>query len=248
MLLKLLILGKLNMQLSQLISTICVISPKTQPSNIKYLSALLIMFLGLTNLSVNAQEANSSFIENTDFSRVVKAHSQNKTDLDQLESISNIEIFYWYGCESCYQVELALQQYLDLHPEITLRRTPLIARPSWRLQANLQAIMEQLTDPTISLPPSKLYQACLQDCQVFNAFENNKAWLSQSLQLTEFPVLDLSRLWNTEKNYQKRADLFSITQVPTIIINETFKIEANQAKTPARMVKIADYLLSSVPQ
>lgn len=241
-------LGNPNMQASLLSPLTTLVNTQSRSAILRHLSGMLFMLVFLSSLTVEAQDTEDGFTTGSDYSLLVKAHSQNKTDLDQLESISNIEIFYWYGSESSYQVEQVLQQYIDSKPEITVRRTPLIARPSWRLQANLQAIMEQLTGQVESLPTSQLYMACLQDCQVFSSFENNKAWLSESLQLSEFPVLDMSGLWNAEKNYQKRADLFSITQVPTIIINETFKIDANQAKTPARMVKITDYLLSSAPQ
>ena len=96
------------------------------------LSGLSLLPVMMVSLALKAEDLENTFVDGTDFSKLVMAHSQNKTDLDQLESISNIEIFYWYGCESCYQVELALQQYLDRHQEVTLRRTPLIARPSWR--------------------------------------------------------------------------------------------------------------------
>jgi hypothetical protein len=233
------------MQITQPIAATYTLGSQVRKTIRRCLSSLILLPVIIVSLALKAEDLENTFVDRTDFSKLVMAHSQNKTDLDQLESISNIEIFYWYGCESCYQVELALQQYLDRHPEVTLRRTPLIARPSWRFQANLQAIMDQLTGEAQTVPSNEIYQACLLDCQKFNSYDNNKAWLAESMQLSEFPVLDMSRLWDTEKNYQKRADLFSITQVPTIIINETFKIDANQAKTPARMVKIADHLLSS---
>ncbi len=207
-----------------------------------FFSALLIGGLSQTVL---AQESEEEFVLNTDYTKLVKTHLQEQTDLNQLESITQIEIFYWYGCQSCYQVEMALQEYLAQHPEVTVRRTPLIARSSWRHQANLQSIMAQLSEQPNLPSLASLYQACLADCSVFDSFENNKAWLHESMQLEEFPVLDMSRLWATEKNYQKRAELFSIAQVPTIIINESYKIEANQAKTSKRMVEIADYLLTS---
>jgi hypothetical protein len=220
-------------------------SPHGRSRGLHCLFRLAILVVMFSSFSLRAEQPDEIFIEGTDFSKRVTTHSRDKTDLTQLESISNIEIFYWYGCESCYQFEAELQNYLALHPEVSVRRTPLIARPAWRFQANLQAIMQQLPAQAENLPVSDLYLACLQDCRVFSSFENNKAWLSEAMQLSEFPVLDMNRLWEVEKNYQKRADLFSITQVPTIIINETFKINANQAKTSARMITIADYLLSS---
>ena len=191
-----------------------------------------------------AEESQPEFIEGTDYTRIVKTHLTDDSDLSELESISNIEVFYWYGCEPCFQVEAALLNYLGENPDITSRRTPVVLRAAWRQQAYLQALTEQLPESAQSLDILDVYQECLQDCSSFSSIETSQKWLEEKQLVEDFPIIALEQVWTTEKMYRKRADLFSIVQVPTIIINETYKVDANQAGSPRRLIKIVDYLLS----
>ncbi|MDQ7049919.1 MAG: hypothetical protein Q9M92_10410 [Enterobacterales bacterium] len=181
-----------------------------------------------------------------DYQKIVKPLqvATNIEQLDQLESVSHIELFYWIGCESCYQVEAELILYLNQHPEYTFRRTPLVARVEWRQQAYLQAIIQQIPDQTMGLDVLDLYRQCLTDCEAFTKVESSIEWLLKGTDLDSRPQIDYEKLWQQQKKYQKRADLFSITQVPTIIINETYQVNGSQAQSAKRMLQIIDYLLT----
>ncbi len=205
-----------------------------------------IIILSLLLTPKLAAEQAAKFQLGVDYQKVVKTQvdSFQAEQLDQLESVSHIELFYWIGCESCYQVEAELAIYLREHPEYTFRRTPLVARVAWREQAYLQAMIQQFPEQTSHLSIMDLYRQCLSDCQVFEKVETSLDWLFKDLEAEERPDIDYELIWQREKNYQKRADLFSISQVPTIIINETYQVNASQAKTAKRMIQILDDLLT----
>ena len=202
--------------------------------------ALAFMFSSL----LYSEESKNIFELGVDYELISKGATVDVAQLSELESISNMEVFYWYGCESCYQVEAATLEFLKQKPEVTFRRTPLVIRPEWRQQAYVQAIMEQQSELEKRPSTIEIYQQCLQDCSVFKQFESSQQWLFNRIGNDDLLNIDQERIWQTEKNYQKRADLFSITQVPTIIINENYQVNANQAKTSKRLVEIIDFLLT----
>ena len=203
----------------------------------------------LINLSLSADELEQPFVAGVDYQIITKSDSQESVSKDlaqlsELETISNIEVFYWYGCESCYQVEAAILDYVRLNPELSLRRTPLIIRASWRPQAYIQPLMLQLSQLQ-NLPTSlEVYRQCITDCSQLKDFEAILNWFSEKISQQALPLINKDLIWQIEKNYQKRAELFSISQVPTIIINETYKVDANQAQTARRLVAIIDFLIA----
>ena len=215
------------------------------------LASTVTFFFWLGNL--NALENTPPFQQDIDFSLVGKIKNQNAEQLSDLETVSNIEFFYWIGCDSCYQVELGIAKYLEQHPTLTLRRTPLIARSEWRSHAYVSVILSQLSlqlSAQLSEPDDvpniiDLYKQCLTDCGVFKDYESSLEWFAEQIKPQSLPNLDQELIWQSEKNFQKRADIFLIAQVPTIIINERYKITAEQAQTTARLVEIIDYLISN---
>ncbi len=216
----------------------------------KFSRSLILLISILSSIElVSAEETAALFTAELDYSIVIKNENLGEEQLSELKSVSNIEFFYWIGSEDCYQVERGISEYLLGHPNLSIRRTPLVARVSWRPQAYLQPMLSQLASqlPESSDVPTliQLYKQCMQDCDSFQSYEKSKKWFSQQIKEPELPLLDEESIWKTEKNFQKRANLFSITQVPTIIINERFKITAKQAQTTARLVEIIDYLITN---
>jgi len=205
-----------------------------------------MIFLGLTFIDMAVAAQPPPFEIGVDYQKVEKPAQLpiEVEQLDQLETVSHIELFYWIGCESCYQVEAELTVYLKQHLEYTFRRTPLVGREQWRQQAYLQAIIQQIPEQTAGLSILDLYRQCLTDCAAFSQVDSSIEWLLKDIEQSSRPQIDYEKLWQRQKKYQKRADLFLITQVPTIIINETYQVTGSQAKTAKRMIQILDYLLS----
>lgn len=183
----------------------------------------------------------SQFVKDVDYS-VVK-HTEPEVNQETQLDVKTIEIYYWYGCKPCQQVEQALVERFAENNGISMIRIPLVAHISWRQQAYLQPLMNQL-EGKIDLPDiTELYNACLSDCSVFSSYQSTLNWLKQRNGLEELPFIEEAEIWAAEKNYQKMADSASISQVPTIIINKTYLTDANSAKSVERMIEIIDYLL-----
>jgi len=195
-------------------------------------------------LSIIAQQSEQEFTLGKDYQQLDSFNIDQIQNLSDLNNLYHVEIFYWYGCESCYQVESSLNSYIKSHPQLKVKRTPLVARVNWREQAYLQPLMEQLSELENIPSHLEIYQQCLSDCQVFSQYASSLQWLTDKLDQQQLPVIDLSLIWESEKIYKKRAEKFSISQVPTIIINEKYKVDANQAGTARRLVEIVDFLLS----
>gem|GEM_PF-2292194 len=226
-----------------------------------FLIILLAPTLLISNQTLNAfqqpvngalTEMKPNFVAGNDYKLIENNAFDVIDDLSQLQQVIDIEIFYWYGCDSCRKVEQELAEYLKDKPDLKVKRTPVVAYLSWRPQAYLQPIMEQLQilDPLLILPSNdEIYQACIENCDLFSSFEKAKLWLQKRLKLSQLPSMDETAIWQTEKDQQKQADSYSISQVPTIIVNETAAVDANMAKSSERLIEIVDFLLkqSSTP-
>lgn len=209
------------------------------------LKLLLILFFFQSPL-IYAEQQLPVFNLGNDYREVDNKALESISDISQLQQIADIELFYWYGCGACQQVEKALQSYLEQNPGLVYRRTPLVAHISWREQAYLQPMINQLQSKMNVPSVDELYQACVDNCDVFKDYESAKTWLLGRAQLTQLPEIDESAVWQAEKSYRKRAESFSISQVPTIIIREAYAVDANSAKSVARMIEIIDFLLYQV--
>jgi len=72
-----------------------------------------------------------------------------------------ITFYFWPGSASCYQLEHALQNWQQQHPEIIVKRIPLVKRPQWRLLAKswlVAAGMDSNTKNRGELFLNELYQ------------------------------------------------------------------------------------------
>ena len=206
---------------------------------------ILISLLSFVALNSAILYADTPFKEDIDFRQVKASSLELITDLSQLDQVVDIEVYYWYGCKACYQLEVALEGYIQKHPQLKVRRVPLVAYTSWRSQAYLQPLMTELANNNLEVVDKfDLYKACLQDCSQFSSFEASKDWLKAFKQINELPHINESEIWRKEKIYRNRADSFSISQVPTILIKERFAIDADSAKNVDRFIQIIDFLLT----
>ncbi|WP_196140022.1 hypothetical protein [Aliikangiella sp. G2MR2-5] len=200
-------------------------------------------YLDVQAASAVEESTKSSIEAGKDYRLLGSRTIDSATDLSQLQKVADIEIFYWFGCTSCLQAEQAIESYAKDHPELVVKKTPLIPFPSWRAQAYIQPMIEQL-EGKVQLPTrEQLYQQCISDCSPFASFELIKSWLKTQYSIEELPRLDEPAIWQAEKNFRKRAQSFSISQVPTIIVREAYATDANSTGSVQRLVEVVDYLL-----
>ncbi len=217
-------------------------------SRINY--CIFLMFISLS-FQVKAAETNTasnierlSPVTSDDYWQLPSRQIDQALELDQLQQVADIEVFYWYGCEPCMKVEQMLDQIKRDNPELVIKRTPLIPFSSWRPQAYIQPLLTYY-EGKIQIPSrDEVYLQCIDDCGVFNSFESIKSWLQTKYQVSNLPSIDESKIWAAEKSYRQRAKSFSITQVPTIIIKEQYVTDANTAKTLDKLNQIIVHLLT----
>lgn len=187
----------------------------------------LLMFCLLFAGQVNSEEPNQSFQENTDFIRL----NSPAVDLPQLVLV------FRYGSESSHRLYRILS---ERGYSVTL--WPAVFRESWRPEAKLALMAHKLeATPEQHITLFEHIQSETVDWSQLTAYRQLLSQLKFQEAAIE-PVLFDSELPKHLKQMQKRIQSFSISTVPTIIFKGQFTINAEQAKTPARLINILQHL------
>ena len=160
---------------------------------------------------------------------------------------SGIKYYFWPGSPSCYQLENALQNWQLKHPEVNIERIPLIKRPEWRLLAKAWLVATTLDKGEAFL--NQLYKTIHIEAQHINDVSELGLLLTK-LQIDEqdFIARFNSLVINQQlKSLQKQAELYSISGVPTIIINDRWYSDPSMASTSAQLIEIIETLVLSKP-
>jgi len=156
---------------------------------------------------------------------------------------TGIKFYFWSGSESCYQLDLALQNWQKQHPEINITRIPLIARPHWRLLAKAWLVAQNMGKDLMFL--NQLYEKIHSKSEPINNFSD----LEQFISTQEIDQLNFKAQYNSLSINQQLQDLqsqlqvFPITGVPTIIINNRWYSDASTGISSAQLITIIDQLL-----
>jgi len=207
----------------------------------KKICCFILLFVPLLlSHSVNAQQAlaTAPFKLGEDYQIVAKP----------LPAAADIEFFYWFGSASSLQLEYLLQSLQQQHPDWSLRRTPVIARPAWRAQSYFEPLFTLLAEHGTLPSRIEVYKQCLLDCSPFANFEGIKSWLMQHMQLEEWPLQDESIIWQQSRDNEARAKKLAIWQVPTIIVRGRYQLNAQQMRTPLRAQQLIEYLHQQAQQ
>ena len=207
---------------------------------------LSLVFLVLIHSSSLLAQNNPGFIAGIDY-RVIESEQQEGAD-EVATALpaqkTKLEFFYWYGCKPCFQVEQELTSFLQQRPDIQIDYIPLVVRIDWRPQAYIDPILAQLPEALKAPDRAEIYQLCLQDCEIFSQYEKIIAWLATKYKTEEALTFKEELIWQSEKNARLRAEKFSISQVPTILINEKYLIDADSAKSKERFIEILDFIIT----
>ncbi len=175
----------------------------------------------------SGETSNTGFLEKTDYTRI----SAPAVDMP------DIVLVFRYGSESSYRLYRILS---ERNFAVTL--WPAVFRESWRPEAKLALMANQLQAST------KQQLALFESLHQEPADWSQLTAYRQLLSKVEFkaesvePVLFDSELPKRLKHTQMRIKEFSISTVPTIIFKGQYTINADQAKTPARLIDIIQHL------
>lgn len=195
----------------------------SHPFILRTLLTISLLFAG----QLFSGEASQSFQESSDFTRLTSPAA----DMPELVLV------FRYGSESSHRLYRILS---ERGYAVTL--WPAVFRESWRPEAKL-ALMARKLEATPEQHIT-LFESVQNESVDWSQLTAYRQLLSQ-LQFQEAaiePVLFDSELPKHLKQTQKRIQNFSISTVPTIIFKGQFTINAEQAKTPARLINILQYL------
>ena len=68
-----------------------------------FLETIILIALGVSvvvGTTLKSEEQKSVFVLGTDFQRIKLQNNQELSQISELKEITNIEVFYWYGCEA----------------------------------------------------------------------------------------------------------------------------------------------------
>ena len=202
---------------------------------------ILILILLCLNPCALAQTNNEPW--KPQLGRDYQAITPSKTNSDAQNVNSNsIQLYFWAGSPSSYQLDLALQNWLINKQAFNLQRIPLVKRPNWRLLAKTWLVVEQF--PIANAFLNRLYEAIHVDRTDILTFNDllpiiNEYKLDELEFKTSFYSLAINHQLNT---IQKSAQLFPIHTVPTIIINNKWSIDASTKLSADQFISIIEQL------
>jgi len=159
----------------------------------------------------------------------------------------SIKFYFWPGSKSCFQLDHALQNWLQQHPEITLQRIPLVKRPHWRLLAKAWLVALEMDDGIAFL--NELYQKIHMQSDPINSFaELEQFIISRGINPLNFKAVFNSLTVNQQLQIlQNQANQLPVSGVPAIIVNNQWYTDASTGITSSQLITIIDQLLSDTP-
>ncbi len=205
----------------------------------KLRTIFIIALVLFSQKNITANESNSQ--ELAPWQAVAGKHYRLLNS--NLPQNKGITFYFWSGSASCYQLEQALQDWQQQHPDITVERIPLVARPQWRLLAKAWLVAKEMGGNLTFL--NKLYETIHGKAEAINEFSDLEQFiLTQQIDLLNFKSLFNSLSINQQLQFlENQAKKFPITGVPTIIINNHWYIDASTEITSAQIIMIIDQLL-----
>jgi thiol:disulfide interchange protein DsbA len=197
---------------------------------------LFILMLLLVPFSLFAD----TFVEGVDYKLVAKSA------LTPTSKAPSVTEFFSYGCPWCYKLEPKLEAWRQTLPKtIIFKRVPVVFEAGWDLYAKAYYTAKTL-NRLDTLSPA-----------LFDAIQEKRAALKSSASMIAFFVkhgveapiaksaFTSSPAIDTQvKQGMQLMQAFGISSVPTLIINNTYRIDLQLAKgSQTRLLAIADYLL-----
>jgi thiol:disulfide interchange protein DsbA len=164
--------------------------------------------------------------------------TQDKTKVEVIE-------FFWYGCPHCYALEPLLNQWLKTLPKnVTFMRQPAMFWPGAESHAKAYFIAEALN------MVDKVH------ADLFDAIQNKKQKLDTEEELAKFFVAhgvkeaafhDAYKSFGVDTKVRQGKSLpqrYSISGVPTIIVNGKYVTSGTLAGSHENMLKVLNQLIA----
>jgi protein dithiol oxidoreductase (disulfide-forming) len=158
------------------------------------------------------------------------------------EDPADIELFFWYGCASCYQVFDHFSRWdIVKQGKLSMSMSPAMIRSDWRKWAKLHYALRQTG--YLDTYQVKVFDAIHVQGLTFNSFDDMKSIFDIEHQQAIQDSFNRAATNFLVKQSEQRYKTLEISSVPSILIKGRYLVTADMAQTTSRMRDIAAYLL-----
>ncbi len=198
----------------------------------------LMALLALFAACVGVVTASVDFDEGIEYKRVAEPQrAEPGADVEVLE-------LFWYGCPHCYQLEPAIERWLETKPEgVSFRRLPAAASSRWVPHAKAYFAAEQLGEL------DRLHEP------LFKALHDERRKLFTDEALIQFAAeqgIDEAAFRTAYESFpvdmqvRKSADLvrrYQLSGVPAIVVNGKYATGVTEAGGRDQIFEVVDFLV-----
>jgi len=179
------------------------------------------------------------FVEGKDYIDLGKIESDETTDSQVKTSKAKVELFFWYGCDSCYQVFDHFAKWR--RADVDFQQTPVVLRQQWRFWAKAYYALDDTK--LLDKYQNRIFQRIHIEKQINNDLESLRSLFEpEDFQIFSDEFATASNNFKV-KQAERRFKNLSLSSVPSILINDRFLITATLAETSRKMRDTAEYLI-----
>lgn len=198
----------------------------------------LVCGLMLLGLVVGGALAATSFDEGIEYKRVAEPQRlQPGDDVEVLE-------LFWYGCPHCYQLEPAIERWLESKPEgVSFRRLPAAASTRWIPHAKAYFAAEQLGELDKLHEP--LFKALHEERRKVFSDEQLIAFAAEQ-GIDEEAFREAYQSFPVDMKVRQSAELvrrYQLSGVPAIVVNGAYTTGVTEAGGRDQLFELVDYLV-----
>jgi len=159
--------------------------------------------------------------------------------------------FFWYGCNHCYDFETYIARWLERKPaNVRFVRIPAVWNPLVKLHAQLYYTEEVLVKNGKIANPEQFRAAVFAEYHRRGNRMASESSIEALFERHDVSAEDFSSTWNSFEVSQKLrvaqdlARRYSITSVPTIVVNGKYRTGAAEAGGYPALMELIDELVA----
>ncbi|WP_462322177.1 thiol:disulfide interchange protein DsbA/DsbL [Halochromatium sp.] len=202
---------------------------------------LLVAFVctaALLSLGGGSALAAVSFDEGIEYKRVAEPKR-----LEPGDDVEVLELF-WYGCPHCYQLEPAIERWLENKPDaVSFRRLPAAASMRWIPHAKAYFAAEQLGELDKLHEP--LFKALHEQRRKIFTDEQLIAFAAEQ-GIDEEAFRDAYQSFAVDAKVRQSAELvrrYQLSGVPAIVVNGTYITDVTEAGGRDELFELVNFLV-----